>query len=163
MSLLCCHLSRFVRAQENQDRQYQRASKVRDERLMPRIAPAPAKLAPLRPNVSKARADQLRYLRSCAREMEKQAASVASGLEGTGQAVTPLLLSASDDTGLAVETKALLVASAPGTVGNDPYVDSNRGGSDTPLDGGLGIGPGNTAISRFRRSTSGGTDPQRQR
>ena len=79
----------------------------------------------------------------------------ASGLEGTGQAVTPLLLSASDDTGLAVETKALLVASAPGTVGNDPYVDSNRGGSDTPLDGGLGVGPGNTAISRFRRLAAG--------
>ena len=62
-----------------------------------------------------------------------------------------MVLSDSDDAGLEVDAKALLVASAPGTVGNDPYVNADRGGSDTPLDGELGLGSGNTEISRFRR------------
>ena len=48
-----------------------------------------------------------------------------------------------------------MVASAPGTVGNDPYADSDRGGTDTPLDGELGLGATNTVISRFRRLTAG--------
>ena len=62
-----------------------------------------------------------------------------------------LRLSDSDDTGLDVEAKALLVASAPGTAGNNPYANSDRGGTDTPLDGELGLGDSNTVISRFRR------------
>ena len=66
-----------------------------------------------------------------------------------------LVLSDSDDTGLEVVAKALLVASAPGTVGNDPYADSDRGGTDTPLDGELGLGATDTVISRFRRLTAG--------
>ena len=74
-----------------------------------------------------------------------------SGVEGTGSAIILLLLSDSDDTDLDVVAKALLVASAPGTVGNDPYVNADRGGTDTPLDGELGLGAGNTEISRFRR------------
>ena len=65
--------------------------------------------------------------------------------------VDPLTLADSDDTGLDVDCKALLVASAPGTAGSDPYADSDRGGTDTPLDGELGLGATNTVISRFRR------------
>ena len=64
---------------------------------------------------------------------------------------TLLVLADSDDTGLDVDAKALLVASAPGTAGSDPYVDSDRGGTDTPLDGELGLSATNTVISRFRR------------
>ena len=59
------------------------------------------------------------------------------------------MLADSDDTGLEVDCKALLVASAPGTAGSDPYADSDRGGSDTPLDGELGLSATNTVISRF--------------
>ena len=69
----------------------------------------------------------------------------------TVAAVDPLVLADSDDTGLDVDAKALLVASAPGTAGSDPYVDSDRGGTDTPLDGELGLSATNTVISRFRR------------
>ena len=64
---------------------------------------------------------------------------------------TQLTLADSDDTGLDVDAKALLVASAPGTAGSDPYADSDRGGTDTPLDGELGLSATNTVISRFRR------------
>ena len=61
-------------------------------------------------------------------------------------------LSDSDDTGLEVVAKALLVASAAATVaGNIFYADADRGGTDTPLDGELGLGADNTVISRFRR------------
>ena len=63
----------------------------------------------------------------------------------------PLVLSDSDDTGLEVDCKALLVASADGTAGNNFYADSDRGGSDAPLDGELGLGADETVISRFRR------------
>ena len=69
----------------------------------------------------------------------------------TVAAIVPLVITDSDDTGLEVDAKALLVASAPGTVGSDPYADSDRGGTDTPLDGELGLGSTNTVISRFRR------------
>ena len=74
-----------------------------------------------------------------------------SGMEGAGSAITFLVLSDSDDTGLDVVAKALLVASAPGTVGNNPYVNVDRGGTDTPLDGELGLGSDNVEISRFSR------------
>ena len=84
--------------------------------------------------------------------------TAADGTSADASAVTraatvlPLLvLSDSDDTGLDVVAKALLVASAPGTAGNDPYADSDRGGTDTPLDGELGLGTTDTVISRFRR------------
>ena len=60
-----------------------------------------------------------------------------------------LVLADSDDTGLDVVAKALLVASAPGTDGSVFYADSDRGGTDTPLDGELGLGDDNTVISRF--------------
>ena len=50
-----------------------------------------------------------------------------------------------------VDAAALLVASAPGTTGNNPYADSDRGGTDTPLDGELGLGTDETLISRLRR------------
>ena len=70
-------------------------------------------------------------------------------------AVGPLLaLSDFDDTGLDVECAALLEASAPGTSGNNFYRDSTRGGSDTPIEGELGVGPGETLISRFRRASA---------
>ena len=68
------------------------------------------------------------------------------------RALAPLLtLADSDDTGLEVDAKALMVASGPGTSGNNFYSDSDRGGTDTPLDGELGLGVDNTVISRFRR------------
>ena len=59
-----------------------------------------------------------------------------------------------DDTGLDVETAALLVASGPGTSGNNFYRDSTRGGSDSPIEGELGVGPGETRISRMRRAST---------
>ena len=59
-----------------------------------------------------------------------------------------------DDTGLAVDAAALLVASAPGTIGSNPYADSDRGGTDSPLDGELGIGTTDTVISRIRRHSA---------
>ena len=63
----------------------------------------------------------------------------------------PLLLSDWDDTGLEVVSAALLVASGPGTVASNIYADSDRGGSDTPLDGELGLSATETLISRIRR------------
>ena len=56
-----------------------------------------------------------------------------------------------DDTGLDVDAAALLVASAPGTNGNDPYANSDRAGTDTPFDGELGLSATETVISRVRR------------
>ena len=54
--------------------------------------------------------------------------------------VITLLLSDFDDAGLEVDAAALLVASAPGTTGNNPYADSDRGGVLIPhLDGELGL------------------------
>ena len=69
-------------------------------------------------------------------------------------AVGTLALSDFDDTGLDVETAALLEASAPGTSGNNFYRDSTRGGSDSPIEGELGVGPGETLISRMRRASA---------
>ena len=53
-----------------------------------------------------------------------------------------------------MEAAALLEASAPGTSGNNFYADSSRGGSDTPIEGELGVGAGETVISRFRRAST---------
>ena len=66
------------------------------------------------------------------------------------------LLSLSDfnDSGLDVETAALLEASAPGTSGNNFYVDSSRGGTGTPIEGELGVGTGETVIDRLRRAST---------
>ena len=64
---------------------------------------------------------------------------------------TLLLLADFDDTDLTVDAAALLTASAPGTTGNNPYADSDRGGSDSPTDGELGLSPTDTVISRIRR------------
>ena len=55
----------------------------------------------------------------------------ATGVAGAPSVV--LVLADSDDTGLDVVAKALLVASAPGTDGSTFYADSDRGGTDTPL------------------------------
>ena len=65
----------------------------------------------------------------------------------------PFVLSDSNDTGLDVETKALLIASGPGTTGNDLYADSDRGGTDVVIDGELGVGADDTVISRIRRAS----------
>ena len=70
----------------------------------------------------------------------------------TAAPTAQLVLSDSDDTGLEVVAKALLAASAAATVaGNIFWADADRGGTDTPLDGELGLGANNTVISRFRR------------
>ena len=87
-----------------------------------------------------------------------------SNPEATGTATTPvplLVLADSDDTGLEVDAKALMVASAPGTAGNNFYADSDRSGTDTPLDGELGLGVDNTVISRFRRLSQTVLKPNR--
>ena len=65
-----------------------------------------------------------------------------------------LALSDFDDAGLDVEAAAVLVASAPGTAGNTLYADSDRGGSDTPLEGELGLGPDEVVISRIRHGAA---------
>ena len=64
-----------------------------------------------------------------------------------------LALSDFDDSGLDVEAAAVLVASAPGTAGNNLYADSDRGGTDTPLEGELGLGPDEVVISRIRHGS----------
>ena len=70
----------------------------------------------------------------------------------TRTAAIPLLMLADLPTaGLDVVTGALLVASAPGTAVNNLYADSDRGGSDSPLDGELGLSSTETVISRIRR------------
>ena len=66
----------------------------------------------------------------------------------------PLVLADSDDTGLDVDCKALLVASDDATAGNFFYSDADRGGTDTPLDGELGLGADDTVISGIRRRTA---------
>ena len=66
-------------------------------------------------------------------------------------AASLLVLTDSDDTDLVVVAKALLVASGPGASVSTIYADSDRGGSGSPLAGELGLGDGNTLISRFRR------------
>ena len=49
---------------------------------------------------------------------------------------------------------ALLEASAAATAGNFFYEDADRGGTDTPLDGEVGLGADETVISGFRRRTA---------
>ena len=59
-----------------------------------------------------------------------------------------------DDAGLEVDAAALNVASADASpTPADFYRDSDRGGTDSPLDGDIGVGPGDTPISRIRRNT----------
>ena len=60
-----------------------------------------------------------------------------------------LRLSAWDNTGLDVEFSALVVIS--GTL--NLYADADRGGTDTPIEGELGVGPDDTALSRIRWDT----------
>ena len=64
------------------------------------------------------------------------------------------MLADSDDTGLEVDCKALLVASDDATVANFFYEDADRGGTDEPIDGELGIGADESLISGFRRRTT---------
>ena len=59
-----------------------------------------------------------------------------------------------DDSNLDVDAAALLEASAPGTTGNNPYADSDRGGTDSPIDGELGLSSTDTLISRIRRHSA---------
>ena len=80
-------------------------------------------------------------------------------LDGDSDSVTfdfvigaALALSDMDDTGLQVDFKVLIEVS--GTT--DLYADSDRGGSDSPIDGELGIGDDETALSRIRWLTSNG-------
>ena len=63
----------------------------------------------------------------------------------------PQMLSDWDDTGLEVEAAARIVASGNPTL----YADSDRGGTDTPAEGELGLGAGETVISRIRCLGSG--------
>ena len=80
-----------------------------------------------------------------------------AGQAATGSTVAPLVLADSDDTGLEVDCKALLVASAPGTVPTGNvffYANADRGGTDEPLDGELGLGADESIISGFRRRTA---------
>ena len=63
----------------------------------------------------------------------------------------PLELTDFDQAGLEVDALALIVAAAPPAV----YADSDRGGTQTPEGGELGIGTGETRISRIRILNSG--------
>ena len=77
--------------------------------------------------------------------------TASADLTVENETIDPLILTDSDDTGLEVVAKALLVASADGTVGTHFfYADSDRGGTDTPLDGELGLGDDETVVSGFR-------------
>ena len=67
--------------------------------------------------------------------------------DGAGVPPTTLLTLADwDDTGLDVDFAALIEV---GSSGENLYNDSTRGGSDTPLEGELGLGSGETVISRL--------------
>ena len=70
------------------------------------------------------------------------------------KSLVPLKLADFNDAGLDVETAALLAASAPGTPVNNLYADSSRGGSGSPIEGELGVGAGETLISRLRRTNT---------
>ena len=64
-----------------------------------------------------------------------------------------LVLSDFDTTGLDTEFAALItIAQTPPTL----YADSDRGGTDTPTDGELGLGVGQTVISRIVRQETAG-------
>ena len=71
---------------------------------------------------------------------------VRAGIRTRGDLTAVLGLGAFDSSGLAVDAAALLGASGTGTL----YADEDRGGSDAPLAGELGLGPGETVISRIR-------------
>ena len=79
-------------------------------------------------------------------------------LEFIGADDTELVLADSDDTGLDVDCKALLVAGAPGAFNAIDivwiYEDADRGGTDEPLDGELGLGGDESLISGFRRRSA---------
>ena len=64
--------------------------------------------------------------------------------------ITPLVLSDWDDTGLDVEFSALIEVSGTANL----YADSDRGGTDRPVDGELGVGPDDTNLSRIRWDTA---------
>ena len=64
---------------------------------------------------------------------------------------SPLVLADFDSAGLDVDALALIEAAAPSTI----YADSNRGGTQTPEDGELGLGAGETLITRVRVLDSG--------
>ena len=63
----------------------------------------------------------------------------------------PLELTDFDQTGLEVDALALIVAAPPPAV----YADSDRGGTQTPEGGDIGIGTGETRVSRIRIQNSG--------
>ena len=63
----------------------------------------------------------------------------------------PLELTDFDQAGLEVDALALIVAAAPPAV----YADSDRGGTQTPEGGDIGIGTGETRVSRIRIQNSG--------
>ena len=78
-------------------------------------------------------------------------ARIVSGLPAIRADITvresdALLLSDFDTTGLEIDALALIRASAP----PDIYADSDRGGTQTPLDGELGLSLGQTLISRMQ-------------
>ena len=68
-------------------------------------------------------------------------------IRAPGDLTAVLGLDALDTTGLVVDAAALLVASGAPTL----YADADRGGSDSPLAGELGLGGGETVISRIQR------------
>ena len=62
-----------------------------------------------------------------------------------------------DTTGRIFDVMALMEASADATpVPSDIYTDPDRGGTDSPLDGELGLGSSNVLISRIRRQINDG-------
>ena len=69
-----------------------------------------------------------------------------AGIGVRGDLTAALGLGALDTTGLVVDAAALLDASGVPTL----YADADRGGSDSPLAGELGLGGGETAISRIQ-------------
>ena len=73
--------------------------------------------------------------------------------------IDPLLLSDLDMRRREFDVAALLQASADAVpVPSSIYTDSDRGGTDTPLDGELGLGTSQTLISRIRRQSSDALD-----
>ena len=82
--------------------------------------------------------------------------SIAAGtpsisVAGTASTPTVLTLSDFDTSGLVMDWLALIEASGAVTL----YADSDRGGTDSPLGGELGIGPDDTLISRIQNLNSG--------
>ena len=63
----------------------------------------------------------------------------------------PLELTDFDQTGLDIDALALIVAAAPPNI----YADADRGGTQTPEGGDIGLGSGETRISRIRITNSG--------